>query len=98
MGWYARFRYALDPFVTFLYATPRIVLLPLLIIWFGIGAESKVAVVFLCAVFSLFTKPYTGVLYMYLNLINSAHSVCASGRMLLLPLPFPLSVLLIITT
>jgi len=37
VGWYARLRYALDPFITFLYATPRIVLLPLFIIWFGIA-------------------------------------------------------------
>ena len=42
LGWYPRVRYALDPFVTFLYATPRIVLLPLFIIWFGIGMESKI--------------------------------------------------------
>ncbi|MBU6422796.1 MAG: hypothetical protein KGQ88_02035, partial [Chloroflexi bacterium] len=44
IGWYPRVRDALDPFITFFYVTPRIALIPLLIIWFGIGIESKVAV------------------------------------------------------
>src|SRR5205814_7640477 len=51
MGWYTRFQYALDPFVSFLYATPRIVLITLFIIWFGIDWESKVEVIFLSALF-----------------------------------------------
>src|SRR4051812_42096647 len=46
MGWYKRVGYAIDPFVAFFYSTPRIVLVPLLIIWFGIGIWSKIAVVF----------------------------------------------------
>src|SRR5713226_8853470 len=53
LGWYPRVRYALDPFVTFLYATPRIVLLPLFIIWLGIGVESKIAVIYLGAFFAI---------------------------------------------
>ena len=42
-----------DPFVTALNATPRIVWLPLLILWFGLGIWSKVLIVFLGAVFPL---------------------------------------------
>ena len=37
MGWYIRVNAVLDPFVSALYATPRIALMPLIIIWFGIG-------------------------------------------------------------
>src|SRR3954454_18975972 len=36
MGWYSRVDAVLDPFVSALYATPRIALLPLVMIWFGI--------------------------------------------------------------
>jgi ABC-type nitrate/sulfonate/bicarbonate transport system permease component len=53
MGWYRRLNYALDPFVTFFYSIPRVALTPLFIIWFGTGAESKVAVSFLIALFSI---------------------------------------------
>ena len=42
-----------DPFVTAFNATPRLVFLPLLMLWFGIGLWSKVAVVFLGALFPL---------------------------------------------
>jgi ABC-type nitrate/sulfonate/bicarbonate transport system permease component len=45
MGWYSRVDAVLDPFVSALYATPRIALLPLVMIWFGIGLMSKVAIV-----------------------------------------------------
>jgi NitT/TauT family transport system permease protein len=51
----------LDPFVTALNATPRIVWLPLLILWFGIGIWSKVAIVFIGAAFPLLINVYEGV-------------------------------------
>lgn len=51
----------LDPFVTSLNATPRIVWLPLLMLWFGIGIWSKVMIVFLGAVFPLLINTYEGV-------------------------------------
>ena len=53
--------FALDPFVTFFNAIPRVSLTPLLIIWFGIGINSKLAVVFLGAVFSILVSSAVGV-------------------------------------
>src|SRR5205814_4762331 len=50
MGWSKRLQYIFGPFVDTLNAVPRVTLLPLIIIWFGIGIWSKVAVVFLGAV------------------------------------------------
>jgi len=52
-GWYKRFFYLLDPYISALYATPRVALLPLIIIWVGIGIWSKIVVVFLGAVFPM---------------------------------------------
>jgi ABC-type nitrate/sulfonate/bicarbonate transport system permease component len=60
IGWYRRVSYILNPFVTFIYATPRIALTPLLIVWFGIGQTSKVAIVFLMAVFPIIINVATG--------------------------------------
>jgi len=74
LGWYPRVRYALDPFVTFLYATPRIVLLPLFIIWFGIGMESKIAVIFLGAFFAILINTTAGVRNLDSHLIRVARS------------------------
>jgi ABC-type nitrate/sulfonate/bicarbonate transport system permease component len=61
IGWYRRLSFVLNPFVTFLYATPRIALTPLLIIWLGIGDASKIAIVFLMAVFPILINAATGV-------------------------------------
>jgi NitT/TauT family transport system permease protein len=61
VGWYRRLSYVVNPFVTFLYATPRIAITPLLLIWLGIGISSKVAVIFLMAVFPILINAATGV-------------------------------------
>lgn len=61
IGWYDRVAYALNPFVNFLYATPRIALTPLLIIWLGIGSSSKIAIVFLMAFFPVLINTAQGV-------------------------------------
>ena len=60
IGWYKRVAYALNPFVNFLYATPRIALTPLLIIWLGIGSSSKIAIVFLMALFPILINTAQG--------------------------------------
>jgi NitT/TauT family transport system permease protein len=60
-GWYRRLRYAMDPFIWGLYATPRVAFLPLIILWIGIGLWSKVAVVFLGAFFPICINTMSGV-------------------------------------
>lgn len=64
----------LDPYVTALNATPRLVWLPLLIIWFGIGIWSKIMIVFLGAVFPLLINTYAGVKNVDRVLINMVRS------------------------
>src|SRR5262245_16586511 len=56
IGWYKRFAYVCDPFVNAMNATPRVALLPLVIIWIGIGILSKVGIIFLGDVFPLLFK------------------------------------------
>ena len=52
-GWYKKFAYIFDPFINAMNATPRVALLPLVIIWLGIGILSKVGIIFLGAVFPI---------------------------------------------
>jgi len=51
----------MDPYVNFFQATPLIALVPLIVIWFGVGMEARVAVVFLLAVWSVIINTTTGV-------------------------------------
>jgi NitT/TauT family transport system permease protein len=83
-----------DPFVTAFNATPRLVFLPLLMLWLGIGLWSKVAVVFLGALFPLLINTHEGVRNADKLLINVVRSFGASGwdvaRLVVIPnsLPF----------
>jgi ABC-type nitrate/sulfonate/bicarbonate transport system permease component len=78
IGWYKRFAYVCDPFVNAMNATPRIALLPLVIIWLGIGILSKVGIIFLGAVFPLLINTRDGVKTTPHNLLTAAKSFGAS--------------------
>ncbi|MGH7825527.1 MAG: ABC transporter permease [Candidatus Binatia bacterium] len=77
-GWYKRMSYLFDPFVNSLYSTPRVALLPLVIIWLGIGIISKVGIIFLGAVFPILINARDGVKTTPHNLLNAARSFGAS--------------------
>jgi len=97
MGWYTRFQYALDPFVNFLYATPRIVLIPLFIIWFGIDWQSKVAVIFLGALFPQIINTMAGVRNTDAALLRVARSFGASETLIFQRVVLPGAVPFILT-
>ena len=64
----------LDPFVTIFNATPRLIFLPLFILWFGIGIWSKIIIVFIGAVFPLLINTYEGVKNVDRVLVNVVRS------------------------
>ncbi len=97
MGWYGRLNAILDPFVSALYATPRIALLPLLMIWFGIGLASKVAIVFLGAIFPILVNTITGVRTIDANFIKVARSFGSNDRQMFWTVALPSSVPLLLT-
>src|SRR6266576_4760629 len=82
VGWYKRVSYIFDPFVNAMNATPRVALLPLVIIWLGIGILSKVGIIFLGAVFPILINSRDGVKTTPLNLLNAARSFGASEWMI----------------
>ncbi len=97
MGWYRRLNEALDPFVTFFYSIPRVALTPLLIVWFGIGINSKIAVVFLGAIFAIVINTAAGVRNLDPALIKAARSFGANDAQLFRTIVLPGSVPFILT-
>jgi NitT/TauT family transport system permease protein len=91
-GWYPRLGALMEPLTSAFYATPRIALFPLLLIWFGIGMASKVAVVFLGAVFPVMVNAMTGVRTVDADLVRVARSFGATDRQVLLTVALPSSV------
>jgi NitT/TauT family transport system permease protein len=60
----------LSPFVTGLYAIPRLALAPLFILWFGLDSPSKVALVVTVVFFLIFYNTLTGVRDVDQDLVN----------------------------
>ena len=97
VGWYKRMSYVLDPFINAMNATPRVALLPLVIMWLGIGILSKVGIIFLGAVFSILINTRDGVKTTPLNLLNAARSFGASEWMVFKTVVIPSTIPFILT-
>jgi NitT/TauT family transport system permease protein len=97
VGWYKRMSYVFDPFINAMNATPRVALLPLVIIWLGIGILSKVGIIFLGAVFSILINTRDGVKTTPVNLLNAARSFGASEWMVFKTVVVPSTVPFILT-
>ena len=97
IGWYRRLRLFCDPFLNAFYATPRIAMVPLIIIWFGIGIWSKVFIVFLSAFFPILVNTVGGVRALDRDLLRAAKAYCASDWQIFTTLAIPGSVPFILT-
>src|SRR5215813_553615 len=97
VGWYKRMSYIFDPFINAMNATPRVALLPLVIIWLGIGILSKIGIIFLGAVFSILINTRDGVKTTPVNLLNAARSFGASEWMVFKTVVVPSTIPFILT-
>jgi ABC-type nitrate/sulfonate/bicarbonate transport system permease component len=97
VGWYKRMAYIFDPFINAMNATPRVALLPLVIIWLGIGILSKVGIIFLGAVFPILINTRDGVKTTPYNLLTAARSFGASEWMLFKTVVLPSTIPFILT-
>lgn len=97
VGWYKKASHIFDPFINAMNATPRVALLPLVIIWLGIGILSKVGIIFLGAVFPMLINTRDGVKTTPLVLLNAAKSFGASEQMIFRSVVLPATVPFILT-
>jgi ABC-type nitrate/sulfonate/bicarbonate transport system permease component len=81
-GWYRRFAYAVEPFLTALNATPQVAFLPLLILWIGTGLASRVLIVVLLAVLPIAINAFAAVRTVDARLIRVARSFSANDALL----------------
>jgi ABC-type nitrate/sulfonate/bicarbonate transport system permease component len=83
----------LDPLINALYATPLVALSPILILVLGIGPVSKIAIVFMLAVFPILINTDAGIKAADESLIEAARSFAATRydifRRVLLPCALP---------
>jgi ABC-type nitrate/sulfonate/bicarbonate transport system permease component len=97
IGWYRKVEMVLNPFVSSLYAIPRVAMIPLIIIWFGIGIWSKVFIVFMTAFFPILINTIGGIRATDPDLLRAARAFCASDWQIFKTLAVPGAVPFILT-
>ncbi len=93
MGRYRLAEYLLDTYVYFLDATPRVALIPLILLWFGLGVPAKFAIVFLSGIFPVLMNTFSGVRAVSAGLVDIGRAYGArEGRIfskIILPAALP---------
>jgi len=79
----------LDPFMVGGYGAPKLALAPLFILWFGIGIESKVALVAITVFFIVYFSTQAGIRALDARLVVMAQVLGASERHVVRHIVFP---------
>jgi NitT/TauT family transport system permease protein len=91
MGWWRIVGRALDPFVAALYVVPIITLVPLIVVWVGLGMTSRVIVIYLFALFEILFNAHAGVRNVDPAMIDAARTFGATRTQLLWKIVLPAS-------
>ena len=93
--WWGRSRFLQDivePYLNALYALPRVALIPLVIVWIGIGFWGRFFIIFYGTVFDTMINTYTGVRSTEKTLLEVGKYFGANERNLFLHIIIPYSV------
>lgn len=91
MGWYRWGRGLLEPWVQFFRTVPPLALIPLVIVFLGIGEPAKIFVIFLAAFLSCVLATFQGVRNVDSTLINAARVLGAKDGTIFLKVVVPAS-------
>ena len=93
LGWYQGLRSFIDPVINFFRALPPIALIPLVIVYFGIGELAKTVILFYAAFFAGVIVMYEGIAQISPIFIKVARTLGASDfeifRKVIIPLAVP---------
>lgn len=79
----------LDPWVSCIYATPRVALAPIIVVWFGLGIFPASLIVFLGAVFPILLNSYTGIKSVRQNLVDVVRAFGGSSMQIFFKVMIP---------
>jgi NitT/TauT family transport system permease protein len=93
LGWYKGLRTFIDPLINFFRALPPIALIPLVIVYFGIGEPAKVVILFYASFFAGVIVMYEGIAQISPIYVRVARTLGAHDgeifRRIIVPLAFP---------
>lgn len=91
MGWVGVVRAIFDPIVTVIYPIPRIAILPLFLVIFGLGSAPVIAITALISFFPAALTTYSGVAGLDKDLPDMARNLGASRVQIMTKIAFPSS-------
>lgn len=97
MGRVRLVEYVLEPYVNALYSTPSIALIPLFILWFGVGLASKALIIFVLSVFLVVINTFTGVRNLSQSVVDVGRAFAASERQIFWKIVLPAALPFIMT-
>jgi NitT/TauT family transport system permease protein len=92
LGWYREVRQFIDPLLNFFRALPPIALIPLVIVYFGIGETAKVVILFYASFFSGVIVMYEGIAQISPIYVRVARTLGAQDFEIFLKVIVPLAV------
>lgn len=92
LGWYRTLRAMFDPLVNFLRALPPIALIPLVIVYFGIGEFARTSVLVYASFFAAIIVIYEGIVAIEEKYVRAAKTLGASEWEIFSRVALPLSV------
>jgi NitT/TauT family transport system permease protein len=91
MGRYRYFDQLLDVQINALYSTPNVALIPLIILWFGLGTTAKVTIIFLAGFFPIVINTHAGVRNVSRGLVEVAMAEAANQYQIFTKIVIPAS-------
>lgn len=92
MGRYRTVQWIFEPYVNGLYSTPKVAILPLIMLWLGIDIAAKVIFIMLLAIFPMIKNTFAGVTNITPELLEPAISLKATERDLFFKVIIPSSI------
>lgn len=97
LGWYRNLRSFVDPVINFFRALPPIALIPLVIVYFGIGESAKIAILFYASFFAGVIVMYEGIAQISPIYVRVARTLGANDLEIFAKVIVPLTVPHILT-
>ena len=92
MGRYRTINAIFEPFVTLLYATPIVALIPLIMLWFGLNLQAKVVIIFESCFFPIVINTQAGVRNVSRSMVDVGRAYGASERQVMTKVVLPSAV------
>ncbi|HEX6511739.1 MAG TPA: ABC transporter permease [Chloroflexota bacterium] len=80
-----------DPFITIFYATPSVALIPLIMLWFGLGLNAKIVIIFESCFFPIVINTHAGVRNVSRTTVDVVRAYGASDRQVMSKVVLPSS-------